>query len=404
VSCAKPTPPPDPVTISFAYPEWYGEHFELLAEEFHESHPHITVELRPVPESVFIQTFWVGDADAFVSGTRFTDFGNGAPATQRLMVEEGHIMDLRPFIQADGAFNPQDFYLGDAAFWAEEDEIWGVPLGAGMAVVYYNQDLFDQYGVAYPEPGWTWTDFLDAALALSDPDAGVFGYAVTRYADAANFVYQHGGRLLDDLRTPTAVTYDDPLTIEAVEWYVALFHEHGVAPTMEQLQRSVGGSGTDYPIIEAIQNGKVGMWMGEFWQQPWEEESEQGFRWGMAPLPREAQAVSLSTSDNLFIFAEAGNPAACWEWLSFVSRRMPPRWLVPMRESLVESEDYERLVGAQAAAVTRASKDGILLVSPRALGELGGYRQFVEAIVIEGREAPQEILERAQREADRTSP
>jgi ABC-type glycerol-3-phosphate transport system substrate-binding protein len=149
--CAKPTPPPEPVTISFAYPEWYGEHFETLADEFRESYPHITLELRPVPGTVFVQSFWVGDADAFVSGTWF--------ANLRMMLEQGHIMDLRPFVQTDEALDPQDFYLGEGALLAKEHEIQGVPLGANMAVMYYNQDLFDRYNVAYPDIGWTYRFF-----------------------------------------------------------------------------------------------------------------------------------------------------------------------------------------------------------------------------------------------------
>jgi hypothetical protein len=76
----------------------------------------------------------------------------------------------------------------------------------------------------------------------------------TNPADAAHFVYQHGGRLCDDLQAPTYATYDDPLTIEALEWYAALFQEHNVAPTPEQVQQTFGSS-ADYAVYEAIQRG-----------------------------------------------------------------------------------------------------------------------------------------------------
>ena len=63
------------------------------------------------------------------------------------------------------------------AVYAVEGKTWAIPSGMNPLVVYYNQDLFDQYGVPYPENGWTWDDFLSVALAIRDPEAGVFGYA-----------------------------------------------------------------------------------------------------------------------------------------------------------------------------------------------------------------------------------
>jgi ABC-type glycerol-3-phosphate transport system substrate-binding protein len=216
----------------------------------------------------------------------------------------------------------------------------------------------------------------------------------------ANFVYQHGGRLYDDLRAPTYPTYDDPLTVEAMMWYADLFHEHDVAPTPEQLREAVAIS-ADYAVFVAILRGQVGMWMGELWEQEgWGEGSEWEFAWGMVPLPRDARAATLVASDQLFIFADAQNPDACWQWLSFVSQHMPPGWLAPMRSSLGESEAYEQLVGDEVAEIVRASMTDVLTVSPKLSNEFGPMRQAVERIVT-GRDTPQEAMDWAQQEAER---
>ena len=42
-----------------------------------------------------------------------------------------------------------------------------LPQNLSSLVVYYNRDLFDAAGVPYPEAGWTWAEFLDAAKALT---------------------------------------------------------------------------------------------------------------------------------------------------------------------------------------------------------------------------------------------
>jgi multiple sugar transport system substrate-binding protein len=319
-----------------------------------------------------------------------------------MMLEQGLIMDLRPFATADTTFDLQDFYLGEGALLTEGRAIRGIPLGTGMTVMYYNQDLFDEYGVDYPEIGWTWTDFLEAGRALRDPDADVFGYVPTDTADAANFVYQHGGQLFDNLQDPTYATYDAPLTIEALEWYAALFLDHNIAPTPEQARRAFGGS-ADYAVYQGIQRGQVGMWTGAFWQQgSWEDEdSEPVFRWGMAPLPREAQAATLSTGEYLFIFEEAQHPEECWLWLSFVSSHVPPDWLVPMRKSQVESETYTQLLSAEAADIIKASAGDVLIISPAAAGRLSIFGQAVERVITE-RNTASEALEWAQQEAEKT--
>jgi multiple sugar transport system substrate-binding protein len=417
VGCARPTPPPEPVTISFAYPDWYGGYFEALLDEFHESHPHITVELRAIPNSVFVQSFWAGDADAFVGGLR--------PRNLRMMLEQDLIVDLRPFIKTDIDFNREDFYLGEAGFLTHDQSIWGLPIGTYMTVMYYNKDLFDQHGIAYPEPGWTWADFVEIGLALRDPAADVFGYVAintsgtsgtSSTAGASNFgagsinafgiaslVYQHDGQVFDDLQNPTYATFDDPLSVEALEWYTTLFLEHNIAPTPEQAREAFGGNTRD-AIYRAIQQGQVGMWTGGIWQQGiWEEDGAQTFRWGMAPLPREVQAASLGMGEYLFVFQDAQHPEECWQWMTFVSEHMAPEWLAPVRKSQAESEPYEQLVGDELATAVRATADDILVVSPKVRSELDILNQVAER-VITGRETPSEALEWAQRQAEKALP
>ena len=128
--------------------------------------------------------------------------------------------------------------------------------------------------------------------------------------------------------------------------------------------------------------------------------SEWEFSWGMVPLPRDAQAATLVTTEQLFIFADARNPNECWQWLSFVSQHYPPDWLAPMRSSLGESEDYETLVSEDVAAIVRASMPDIIAISPQAAGEMGAFRQAVDRIVT-GRNTPQEAMDWGQQQAEK---
>jgi len=387
-------PTPEPVTIMFAYSGSDAEYYQALVQEFHERYPHLTVELRPRHSFPFRQTN--PDADVFVSSSF---------ALSELQ-ERGEVLSLDTFIEQDASFDLADFYPGTVQAFTSEGRVWAIPAGVDMLVMFYNQDLFDQYDVPYPEVGWTWADFLDRALALRDPETSVFGYAPTdRIFDAVSLIYQHGGRLLDDLQNPTRPTFNEPLTIEALEWYARLIHEYNVVPTQQQLYEDLGGAGS---AVVGVYLNKIGMWTGwlsergggkgsETWPGEWK------MRWGVAPMPRDVQSATPMSVEGYFVSSRAQHPDACWQWISFLSKQ-PSHRLMPARKSLVESATYEQQIGSQVAAVAQVSMESAMLPSPR-LVEFGGgvWEIFWRALdeIASGRSTPEEAMTRAQQEAER---
>jgi multiple sugar transport system substrate-binding protein len=230
-------------------------------------------------------------------------------------------------------------------------------------VMYYNRDLFDQYNVPYPQIGWTWDDFLERAVALRDPDAFVFGYGPRLPpGDAVLFIYQHGGRIFDDPENPTRTTFDDPLTIEALEWYARLVHDYDAAPSLNQAAHAYGDG--SYAIYEGIRTGKVGMWTGALsergglgWPFKWK------MAWGMVPLPSDAQSWTEVVVEGYAISSGTEHYDACWEWIAWLSEQVPYRFM-PARRSLAESSAYEDQVGAEVAAVARALMEHAYILTP----------------------------------------
>ena len=134
-------------------------------------------------------------------------------------------------------------------------------------------------------------------------------------------------------------------------------------------------------------------------------------RWGMAPLPRDAQSATLMSVEGYFVSSQAQHPDVCWQWISFLSEQMSsdaryPRRLMPARKSLAESATYEQHVGSDVAAVARASVESAMLPSPR-LAQFGGvWGIFWRALdaIITGRSTPEEAMISAQQEAERIVP
>jgi len=390
-ACARPTPTPQPVTITFAYLDQDTAYYEALAEAFNRAHANVTIKLLPKRWEA-LNNLGPGDGDVFV-----------APYSLRQRLERGDILSLEVWLAADESFDKADFYPGTLALFTREGKTWGIPAGMDLVMMYYNKDLFDERQLPYPQAGWTWEDFLNTAVDLRDYTTGVYGYAAgASQQDAALFVFQHGGRLVDDWQNPTRTTFDDPLTIEALEWYAGLIYEHGVAPTPEEARQAFGGG--EYALYSGVLAGKVGLWPdmyssrgGRTWPRKWE------FGWGLTTLPRDREAATLALVEALAISAEAQQPEACWQWVAFLSRQTPSR-LAPVRRSVAESAAYEQQVGADVAAAVRASVEHAILIPPDLMEQyekLG--RLWAKAVdeILSGKSSAREALTRAQQEADK---
>lgn len=385
--CIQAGPTPEPATIAFAHFDLDTAYFERLAAAFQEAHPHITVNLQPKTLEQWARLS-PDEADVFL-----------LPSTDAFarMQEQGKLIDLTGFVEQDEAIDLSDLYPGAAAFYTVEGKTWALPAVVDPLVMYYNKDLFDQYGVAYPQNGWTWQDFLQTGLALRDPEANAFGYAA-RELDPLWFVYQHGGQILDDWQRPTRTTFDDPLTVEALEWYASLVHEYGIAPSRQGAYAAFAGNGS--AEIGFLQ-GRVGMLTGHLYEQGgtlWGREWP--MRWGMVTLPRDERAATLAVGFAYAISAQAPYPKACWEWIAFLSGQMPS-WGIPARRSLAGSADYEAQAGPEAAAAARASMEGAMFPFFTRDASLRAIENFVRAVdyVVNQDMPPQEALDWAQRTA-----
>jgi len=163
-----------------------------------------------------------------------------------------------------GALEPMDEYLARSRETSHKDyfpvmldtfsyegKIYGLPKDASVAIMEYNIDMFERCGVAKPRADWTWEDMLKAAKELTrdtDGDGRVDQWGMNSY-DWWTFVWQNGGNILDSTGTRCALL--EPAAIEALEFWAALRHKHGVTPTPEAT--------ADLGNTRLFELGKVGM-------------------------------------------------------------------------------------------------------------------------------------------------
>jgi ABC-type glycerol-3-phosphate transport system substrate-binding protein len=385
-SCQEIPPTIEPATITFVHQANESEYYEPLVEEFMERYPEVVVELSTAfgnnPED-YAQADVLG-VDLF----RYIQFRS-----------QDVFLDLSPLVEQDNSFRFSDFYPGTVELFSENEKIWALPSGIDTFVLYYNKNLFDQNGFGYPTNDWTWDDLLAVASGIrKEPDT--FGYGVPDpYLElyAMILIHQHGGQLFDDMDNPSGITYNQPLNVEAIQWFQDLYHLYDVAPTPEQASRSFGYG--NQAIFRGVLQGDIGMWPGNFsdrggitWPVSWDNIS-----WGMVALPGDVSASTSGLGTGYAISARTENPEAAWLWLTFLTEQIPQA-LIPARRSLAESEEFQDQIGAEAASAAAKSIQHVTLISPDLFQFGNSLEYFSEAVndIVDGTASAQEALDWAQ--------
>ncbi|MBI3970155.1 MAG: extracellular solute-binding protein [Chloroflexi bacterium] len=144
--------------------------------------------------------------------------------------EQDMLRVLDPFIKRD-TYALDDFFPVAQQFYQFKGQTFGVLHTASPRIFVYNKTLFDKKGVKPPTNNWTWGDLRDALRRLTggSGEEATFGGAMGRNLEFPGFVYQNGGKLVDDMHLPTKSLLDQPAALEGVQFHVDLELKDGVS-------------------------------------------------------------------------------------------------------------------------------------------------------------------------------
>lgn len=342
-------PTPEPITLNFAARSRIAD-YASLAGQFHQLHPDVNIHL------VDVDVFRGRGLDALdTMEIDVVRWGQDYLTTER----SNQLLPLDDVILADESFPYQDLYPGALEALQVQGIQRGIPAGLDFAVAYYNAPRFQAAGVTPPTPDWTPDDLLAAAMAVRNTEAAsvtatefTYGFCtVPNSADPIYFTYLFGGRLFDRLPDPIRPILDDPMNIEAIQWYINLHLEYGVAPDPEEIRKYFPRGG----IFEAIVRGKCGLWFGQYsdrggraWPAEWQGQGV------MLPLPRGRAPFGLIQVDGYYILAQSKHRQQAWEWVRFLLDHPEAAGLMlPPLPSQARSPEYVTRVGEEVAAVAR---------------------------------------------------
>lgn len=207
----------EPVTITYGL--WDANQatgFEKMIEEFAEANPNIKIEIQLNGWA----DYWTALDAAASSGTLPDTFWMHSNNIYRYTSNE-MLMDLTKKIAESSLVKMENFPSGLVSIYNFNGKQYCVPKDYDTIGLWYSKTMFDEAGVKYPDATWTWNDLYDAAKKLTKPDKSQYGFLAAMHNQEGfyNFIYQNGGSVITQDKKSG---YDDPKTIEAMEFYVKM--------------------------------------------------------------------------------------------------------------------------------------------------------------------------------------
>ncbi len=275
--------------------------YQAIVDRFNQIQRDVRVELEINSGS------WTGHREKVLTEI----LGGSAPDVVRLdealfqeFAHTGLLTSLQPYIKRDGvrldAFFPRPLPL-----YQYKGELYGFPLGIKVHNTFLNQDLFDRFGLAYPDKSWQWQrEFTDVAKKLTQGTGSSqtwgLGFSWT-FKYLVDTIWSFGGEVFNSDFTQS--TLNHPATVEAIQTLLDLQHGLRVAPPTG--------------VTERFLEGRLGIWVIGIWETP-RVAQEAKFRWDIGHKPAgPAGLVGILRGSAYTLLNASRNKEAAWQFIKF---------------------------------------------------------------------------------------
>jgi multiple sugar transport system substrate-binding protein len=289
----------------------WGENARFLAQEevnkaFTEKYPDITVNLLQPGDD-----YW-GKINTMIAGGTPPDVAFQQEMNTPTHASRGYMLELDDFMASDPEFErswiAEPFY-GPFTY---DGHVYALPITTYVNVLFYNIDMFDNAGLAYPTEDWTWKDLLEAALKLtidenSDGKPEQYGFW---YNGVINFLYgwiwSNGGEVIEsDRKTPAL--YSDA-NIQTYQFLHDLVYKHGVTPAISMNKDN----------MYTFETGRVAMADIGSWMTVTYDRNELNYGMTLTPKsPYTGQRSAMTYPNAWFIVKPGLHHEEAWELVKF---------------------------------------------------------------------------------------
>lgn len=295
---------------------------QQVADKFNGEQDRIEVKVMNIPHDTYIEKL-----NTMATAGQLPDAGIMSEAGVLQFATTGYLADISGMYGA-GESKPLD----SIAFKGPDGKTVAYSAANEVLVLFYNKDLFDKAGVAYPptsaENAWTWDQFVAAAKKLTfdvngntPNDPGFDSNRIRQYgAMVENLTWQlevwalsNGGGFFN--ADGSQVTIDQAAAVEAIQKVADLHLKDHVAPLSTGL--------SDDGIQRSIIAGTVAMATGGTWNVGTclaQARDSEGLNYGIAVLPYMKQKVTICTGGPNVVFSQSKHQEEAMEWLKWYSK------------------------------------------------------------------------------------
>ena len=211
--------------------------FQPAIETLDEAHSEWTLVLETTPQSAFVEKI-----NTQLAGSDLPDVVRVQGLFAQQWIRQGAFLEITGRIE-ESELDLEDFYAGPVEQFRWREALWGLPDTAAPDVVFYNKEMFDAAGLAYPTDDWTYEEMRQAAIQLTrdanghnpaDPNFDPEAIEQWGWNGGLSFFWQRhlvralGGELCANADC-TLMTFTSPETVRAAEWWAALVNQDHAA-------------------------------------------------------------------------------------------------------------------------------------------------------------------------------
>lgn len=203
-----------------------------MGEAYTKTHPNVTIKTQ--------LTTW----DEYWTKLEASATGGAAPDIITMNVlhvedyaDSGVLMDLTDAESKSDLKVHDNFPKPLVDGYTVNGKLYAIPKDFDTNAVFYNKEIFDKAGVAYPKDNWTFDDFrkkCEELKAAGLPD-GVYPTAVNRNSGQTTYdatVFANGGYFLSEGNKESG--WAEPKTIAGVQPWVDIVRD-GLSPSLKQM-------------------------------------------------------------------------------------------------------------------------------------------------------------------------
>lgn len=247
---------------------------------------------------------------------------------------------LDSFIEKEGDDYKSNFYEALWPYNSKGDSIYGIPVSAVTSCLYYNKDIFDKAGVAYPTDDWTWSDVAKASEEIQSKVDGVNGFSFgmkTLPYTFEMYLWSNGTAFVDkDGKMNKNIN-----SKESIEVF-KMFQDMAKEGTAYSAEKGV----SDDMLAQTTAMYVDGTW-------PMKRFEEGNVNFGLAQIPKfegQEKSVSVINTCGIAISKDSEYKEEAWEFVKYwtgeelnkerIGTELPALKSVVEDEKLMENEKY----------------------------------------------------------------